>query len=331
MFKRALANGLVRARRPHRATPAELEQLHLQPDTPHFNDSVYLYGRGKDGMALVTRLSVRTDAPCEVWISIRLPGEAIAHIPQVHHPLGDGWASGGASWEIRRPGEEVVVRYSGPLQRGDALMDAEVELVFEGTAPLIDFSEGISPNVTAAALAAEPWSRRFFEQLGEIRTTHYEQVGRVRGTLRLDGEEHTIDLHSVRDHSFGRRQWSSWRRHFWFSGVREDGVAYTAACIRYDFVGPLTAGFFIDGEPRAVAASTAFDDIGPVGHIPESFHFFVEDVEGRRHEIDVTIDGVFEFDMDHGDYTIHEAIAALTIDGVPGVGICEFGWSPSLR
>ena len=328
MLKYALANVLVRARRRHAVVPSALEMLHLQPDAPGFNDSVYLYGRGEAGLAVATRLSVRTGAPCEVWMSVRLPGEAIWSVPQVHHPLGDGWMAGGARWTIDRPGEALTVEYDGPLQREGQRVDAQVHLRFEGRGPLIDFSDGISPSVTAAALAAEPWSRRFFAQLGEIRTVHYEQVGRLTGTVRLGDETHAVDLRSVRDHSFGRRQWRAWDRHFWLSGVRDDGAAFTAAQIRYDFLGPLVAGFFIDDAPHPVARASAFDDIAARGVIPPRFSFFLEDIRGRRHTVDVEVDGVFEFSMDHGDYIIHEAIATYEVDGIPGVGICEFGWNP---
>lgn len=328
MIKRAVAEAMVRLRRKHPVDPVELERLHQEPQTPHFNDSVYFYGRGHDGMALVTRLSVRTDASCEIWLSVRIPGQPIAVIPSGHHPLGDGWSAGGVVWEVQRAGETLTVHYEGPLIRDGESVDARIDLTFEGTGPLIDFSEGIHPSVTARAIAAEPWSRVFFEKLGEIRTAHYEQVGRVRGTVRLGDEEHTVDLRSVRDHSFGRRQWHTWHRHMWFSGVRDDGVAFTAACIRYDFVGPLTAGFFIDGDPSPVASVTPFDEIGPPGVIPPRFPFSMQCVDGTRHTVEVEVDGVFPFEMDHGAYLIHEAIARMTVDGVPAVGICEFGWNP---
>lgn len=328
MLKRAVAEGMVRLRAHHPATADELEVLHLSPETPHFNDSSYFYGRGGDGMALVTRLSVRTGAPCEVWVSVRAPGQAIAAIPALHHPRQEGWAAGGARWEVVRPGKELRVTYRGPLLRAGERLDADLDLTFHGDGPLIDFAQGVHPSTTARAIAAEPWSRSFFEKLGEIRTVHYEQVGRVVGTVRLGDDIHPVDLRSVRDHSFGRRQWHTWSRHLWFSAVREDGVAFTAACIRYDFVGPLTAGFFIDGVAHPVAHVTPFDELGPPGVIPPTFRFEVVRVDGQRHAIEVVVDGVFPFDMDDGAYAIREAIAKVTVDGVPAVGICEFGWNP---
>lgn len=328
MLKRALAQLLVRSRRRHRASPSSLETLHVEPETPYFNDSVYLYGRAPDGLAIATRLSVRTDAPCEVWTSVRLPGQPIAELPEPHYPRGEGWAAGGTAWEVLEPGQRLRVRFEGPLVQAGETVDAALDVTFRGTSPLVDFSDGVTPTMTARALARERWSRRFFEQLGEIRTVHYEQVGVLEGTVRLGDHEQAVSLRSVRDHSFGRRQWTTWRRHIWFSGVGDSGEAFTLAQVRYDFVGPLTAGFWIDGGPSTLIDSTAMDDLAPPGVIPDEFAFFAVDERGKRHEVSVEVEAVFPFDLDHGAYAIHEAIVRLEIDGVPAVGICEFGWSP---
>ena len=88
------------------------------------------------------------------------------------------------------------------------------------------------------------------------------------------------------------------------------------------------AGFFLDNEAHPIARTTAFDDIAPEGVVPQRFEFFLEEIGGRRHRVQVEVDGIFPFEMDGGDYIIHEAIAALKVDGVPAVGICEFGWNP---
>ena len=328
MFKRALANLMVRSKRRHALPVHALESLHREPETPFYNDSVYLYGRDHEGLALAMRLAVRSGMPSEVWTSLRLPGQAIAHVPEALHPPAPGWAAGGLCWDVKEPGRRAEVRYAGPLQQGDVTHDAAIELVFEGRSPLVDFSDGVAAATTATALAKEPWSRRFFEQLGEIRVVHYEQTGRLRGTVRLGAETREVDLVSMRDHSFGRRDWRSWRRHVWFSGVREDGVAFTLAHVRYDFVGPLTAGFWMDGTPVKLAHATPMDAVGDPGVIPPAFELELELANGTRQVVPVQTDDIFRFDLGPGEYTIHEAIARFELAGQPAVGICEFGWSP---
>ncbi len=328
MIKQALAWVMVKARKHPELDVEALESLHLAPDTPGFNDSLYLYGRSADGTSLVTRLAIRTDAPAEVWMSVLLPGEPMAFVEQMHHPHTGGMAAGGLRWEVTVPGRQWQVRYQGPLRQGGRVVQAEVELTFEATGPLVDFSQGIKPSTTAKALAAEPWTRSFFEQLGEIRTTHYEQAGRLAGTLVLDGTTHELELSSLRDHSFGRRRWRSWDRHIWFSGLCEDGTAFTVARIRYDFVGPLTAGFLMKQDREPIARCSPFDAIGARGEIPERFSMTLTTAAGTTHALLIETGEVFAFDMDGGDYLIREAVARFTLDGVPGVGIAEFGWNP---
>ncbi|MEM1417071.1 MAG: hypothetical protein AAGH15_19395 [Myxococcota bacterium] len=271
---------------------------------------------------------MRTGRPCEVWTSLRLPGQAIAHVPEALHARGEGWAAGGARWDVLEAGKRLRVSYEGPLVQGETTHDAALDLVFEGRSPVVDFTDGVAAKATAAALAREPWTRRFFEQLGEIRVVHYEQTGRLRGTVRLGADTREIDVVSMRDHSFGRRDWRSWRRHVWFSGIREDGVGFTMAHVLYDFVGPLTAGFWMDGAPMTLAEATPMDAVGAAGEIPPAFTLDLRLRDGTRHRVPVATDEVFRFDLGPGEYTIHEAIARFELGGQPAVGICEFGWSP---
>jgi hypothetical protein len=49
-------------------------------------------------------------------------------------------------------------------------------------------------------------------KLEEYATGHYQQVGRMTGTIRVQGEEIAIDSMSIRDHSWGPRRLSSINR-----------------------------------------------------------------------------------------------------------------------
>lgn len=320
---------LVSARRGHGSSTAQLESLHLRPEAPGYNDSSYLWGRGSDGTALVARLSIRTHAKSEVWFSFRAPGQPIAAVEPPLHPHDEGMAAGGLRLDVLEPGKRWRIEYSGPLRRDGRSIDCEASLQFRSDHALVDFSHAVAPATLARALAAQPWSRRFFEQLEEIRTIHYEQAGRLTGTITLGGHEHAIDVPSLRDHSFGRRRWSSWRRHFWFTGLCEDGRSFNATRIRYDFVGPLVAGFLQSGggEPVAIEETSPFEIFGAPGQVPRTAELWLTARGGRRHRLVLTTDGAFEFAMDDGAYVIHEGIATFELDGVPGVGIAELGWA----
>jgi hypothetical protein len=58
-------------------------------------------------------------------------------------------------------------------------------------------------------------------------SSHYEQHGRVTGSLRLDEEEFVVTAASAyRDHSRGPRHMKSLRRHVWIHGQTTDDLAF---------------------------------------------------------------------------------------------------------
>ena len=195
-------------------------------------------------MALVTRLSVRTGAPSEVWVSVRVPGRPIARIPVQDHPQEEGWRAAGLVWTVVEPGRTLHARYEGPLVSEDGEVDAVLDLTFEDDGPLIDFSDGVDPAVTARAIAAQPWSRRFFEGSGDPhRPLRAGGPGpRHRAARQRDPRWTCAACATTASGASGTPGAST-------SGSRDPRgrVGFTAACIRYDFIGPLTAGFFIDG------------------------------------------------------------------------------------
>jgi len=329
VIKRAISYGMVKLRRHPELVPDVVETLHRAPSTRAYNDSVYFYGRGEDGLGVAIRLAIRTDATPEVWMSVKLPGQPIAAVAGGPFAEGEGFCAGPLKLEVVVPGTTWRLTYNGELERAGEMIDAQVELTFEGHSELVDFAKGVAPADLAEALAERTWDRDFFQKLGEIRTTHYEQAGTLKGTVTLDGERTEVSMQSMRDHSFGQRVWSQWRRHIWFSGLLENGQTFTATRIRYDFVGPLVAGFVEQGGTLTpVARSTAFDDIAPKGVIPDTFELEIRTADGRKHRLRAKVHDIFKFSLDDGDYTINEAIVDWELNGERGVGIAEFGWSP---
>ena len=51
---------------------------------------------------------------------------------------------------------------------------------------------------------------------------HYEQHGRAKGTLTVDGVERAVDGHGLRDHSWGPRSWQSPAYYRWLIGQFDD-------------------------------------------------------------------------------------------------------------
>ncbi|MEW5733669.1 MAG: hypothetical protein AB1921_02380 [Thermodesulfobacteriota bacterium] len=97
---------------------------------------------------------------------------------------------------------------------------------------------------------------------------HYEQAGKVSGTLRLGGERVAINGMGQRDHSWGPRNWAGVGAWTWISAQFDRGFAFN-----YWSVGTgseKTAGGFFADEEEAVA-------------VTEGEVSFDGDEKGRRH------------------------------------------------
>ena len=67
----------------------------------------------------------------------------------------------------------------------------------------------------AKSMAEMRWSREFFRNLRSESQTRIEQGGTFRGSVRIGSASHTIDMLSIRDHSWGKRKWTFINRYIW--------------------------------------------------------------------------------------------------------------------
>ncbi len=56
---------------------------------------------------------------------------------------------------------------------------------------------------------------------------HFEQFGKVKGTLKIDDREYTVDALGERDHHWGIRDWSAPGRWVWMSCQFHEGYAFS--------------------------------------------------------------------------------------------------------
>lgn len=96
------------------------------------------------------------------------------------------------------------------------------------------FDTDLHPKLIAEGLAREPWSKEFFEQLKASHETRYEQWGQLLGTVSIDSQESIqLRLCGMRDHCFGERNWTKYRRYIALMGHADDGTFFHvgAVCI----------------------------------------------------------------------------------------------------
>ena len=87
--------------------------------------------------------------------------------------------------------------------------------------------------------------------------THFDQFGRVRGTIQLPGREVAIDCLAMRDRSWGPRPEHRPRRSAYVTGIASEREGFLAVTGWKDGVERITYGFLLrDGEIADLAGGT---------------------------------------------------------------------------
>lgn len=364
-MKKLLAAAMLKLRsRSHHTSPEELERPHLPEEGQDtFNDSYYFTAHGGDGSALITRLGFRADGKNEQWFILitsdgteyRLDESAVS--PPPDHTSGD------LRYVCLNPGSAWEILYEGPLLAEGKVVEATFKGVFSSSLPIFDFGTDMPPGPMAKAMASHTWSGEWFENLKRYSQVHYEQGGSVRGELVAGGDRAFFDFASVRDHSFGPREWGFMDRHAWITAVLDDGRYFNLSLVDYPILKGIAAGYFAespreqpgvgsesaprDGAPRNAASGDSrirkkgphktaapgyrplrgfpvIDDLFEGGEVPETAGFSVKTDRNRTADVRIEAERSYTWTMG-GDYSLTERISRFEIDGVPGRGILEFG------
>lgn len=329
MLKRLIARVMVN-RTKSRQFPVEyLEQKHVDLREPYPNDSSYFYGSNREGTAFITRMAFRgPNRPHEYWFDFFLPGLGFFGLKDDPGPEGTGFQQGNLKWEALETGWKWRVTYHGPVKDDmGAVHPCKTDLVFTGDHPVYDYARSSDRRMIAEAIAAEQWTKEFFFHMKDTHQVHYEQTGTLTGTIELDGKEYELNLKASRDHSFGSRNWLTWDRHYWFTGISEKGYHWTVTTIKWQFLGRLTAGFITapDGSTDAITDCTDLDTLSRNVLKPDEGTIEVFTRSGRKHLIDFKRHGEFPY-LHDGKYMMREGIATYKFDGVDGVGMAEYGF-----
>lgn len=303
----------------------ELETRHSDPETSLFNDSSYFLGRGEDGSSFIVRMAFRNGRDPEYWLSFHLPGSGTYVLKDLDCKMSPGFNMGKLQFSCLEPGKKWQISYSGSIEKGGTVHKLDLNLLFEGTRPLVNFKNISKPSDIAPVIAREKWTKEFLKSLREIKKVHLEQGGAIGGTIRLDGVEHNVDWRSVRDHSWGTRSWKTWKRHVWLGGMLDNGEAFNLSMISYGFLGQLSAGYITKGDKLSYfSALPPMDSFASAPLIPKKTVIEFRSRDGVLHKLEVNIARAYDFTMD-GVYFIHEGMGDFVLDGIPGMGVAEFG------
>lgn len=136
---------------------------------------------------------------------------------------------------------------------------------------------------------------------------HIEQPGRIRGTVRREGEEFAIDCFSMRDVSYGPREYGSLRRGGYFWGIAADSAFHAIAIGEGDEQKVVGGFIWRDGELGSLASGirrvTKYGRFGPAEVL-----FEARDKLGRT----ISATGLVDEGLIHTGYTDHTVVWSLT-------------------
>jgi hypothetical protein len=202
------------------------ELPHPPADEPLWSESYLVQGYDPvAGVGFFTHLN-RTEWDVELWndvFVVYLPDDRF--VVAKGYGLGDdsGPQGGGTKLRMSRPWSECEVLHRGGAQlasgselREGGLPDGrhiglEVELSFSGHGPAFDLGNIDEPPVGHA---------------------HYEQHGRLTGTIRYGEETITFAGTGLRDHTWGPRDLTFLGRHVWHHGLFPSGRWFSVAEVR---------------------------------------------------------------------------------------------------
>ncbi|MCR5079311.1 MAG: hypothetical protein K6B65_05295 [Bacilli bacterium] len=284
-------------------------------EDPLINNSYYFSAHNKE-ISIFARLGQRVNKD-ETWLVIYHNGKSYC-LDKQEYPAREG------------PIKVVKEDKSWKLTFKDRIGEVEVELdaTFVSEASPIDFSSDMPSIRMAVAMANEKWKRDFFSSLDKIQgQVHYEQIGTLKGSFRIDRETMPFSLPCVRDHSFGKREWDYMNNHLWLMGV-EEGTQFNYSLVSYPVMSILEVGNYLhNGKQRFMLSSDLNLSVVATGKVPESLTLKISYDDKSEMEVKAKVIKSFPYSFENGNYLLYENIAEFEMDGLSFRGILEIGYN----
>jgi bile acid-coenzyme A ligase len=234
----------------------------------------------------------------------------------------------GMRFAVVEPGRRFRVTYSGSAvrmkdpyemkdpgraMRGNPSCDVELDLEVTGMGPMIGSRAG-DPRTAVV----------FLDGVG-----HYQQALSARGTLSAGSDQWRLSTLGVRDHSWGRRVWSSiYRdRSIWLSFGPELSVIACKTWLHRD-VRPDEMGCVIEGDRvvplRSIRMRSRFKRDS---YYHDAVRLELEDIEGRAFVLDgevLTYVPLRHRTPGHEIVYLGQAMTRFTLDGRTTIGLSEY-------
>ncbi len=322
-IKTALMQGILnvkKAKQPFDYEASENFQL-SEKDEWTMNNSYYFSAHDYDKkQSLYCRLGLRT-THSEVWFVFMDNDKVYEHKENIY--------TENSPLKVYKENGFWKVEYEGELTADNGKnIKASFKGEFFSNADPVDFFSHMATVRTAKAMAYEKWEGGYFDEVQKNNSVHYEQLGKIVGTLKLGRAEIEIDLPCVRDHSFGRRDWSYMNNHVWLMAVAPESYI-NFSMVSYPAMTMLEVGNFKEKDkPMAFMISADYDRAGVIkGVVPEQF--IMKFILDNKKTLFVKAKKLHEtaYPFQDGEYTLIEGIGEYEIDGKNYRGIIELGFN----
>lgn len=179
------------------------EGIHIPTAEAHWRESHYFafYDEAQDLAGFTTMGFLPNEGKCDAGFLLFHRGRPVYLYPKRNAPFvgpWDHWTVGGLRYEMVEPLRSWRITLDD--QR------AQADFTFSGVSPVYDYRDNAQTLPACVAMG------------------HYEQAGRVRGTLTLGGRQYAVDALSHRDHSWGVRDWAGPAHWKWITALCDDGA-----------------------------------------------------------------------------------------------------------
>jgi hypothetical protein len=294
-----------------------------------FNNSYYFSAHHLDGESLFVRLGERGGGSnSEIWFAYKgklgFFSSTISLCKAEQSPL---------QVECLEPGKKWKISYRGIMEslensENKKVCETTFEGIFTASAPIFDFTSDLNPEVLARSFANEKWNSAFFEEVNKNNQTHYEQQGFLKGKLTIGEHETMLDSPALRDHSFGKRDWTYMDKHIWLMALDKDGNSLNVSMVGYPVMRKLEVGnIYKNGQPQCILHTTGLDGKVTEKGIPEKVTVCCTLENGQKLEITAEKEAEVPYSFADEGYFLYEGIGTFTINGEKARGIMEFGFN----
>ncbi len=286
------------------------------------NNSYYFSAHSKEkDQSLYVRLGLRGEGQVEAWAFFRNGEETFV--------LKDIFYNDKTSPLKVSNDEQWNFTFEGLLTNDEGIeIPSKINCSFDAKNAAVDFFYHMPAERTATAMAQEKWSGKFFSEVQENNSVHYEQEGVLNGTVTIGAMEYQIELPCLRDHSFGRRVWSYMNNHLWLAAVDNDCM-FNFSMVSYPSLSVLEVGHLREKErPIEFVTKASYDrNVIVQGAVPRKLELELEINQKRHIKVTANLLHFDSYTFDNGGYIFIEGIADYNVDGIECRGILEIGFN----